>query len=117
MSKNYGKDKEMKVSRLIDYLKELEPDTEVWAVWQTPDELIERFNQLELTDDNDDLIEYTDEELPKEVTTDIFNSLDNEEYLWQTYNETFDEIVRDRIMGHIIRKQEAKDDTELWDKE
>ena len=44
----------------------------------------------------------------------IMGSLDNDDYLWERFNDTFTDTCVD-VLNRLL--QETKEDTELWDKE
>lgn len=107
----------MKVKKILESLSKLDPETEVWANWLAPDDVVEQINNAEYEDENGEVIQVTETNLPKEVLVNIFNEIDNDEYLWDKFSETFSEVTSNVFMDYIKDKQQAIEDTELWDRE
>ena len=106
----------MKAKEIIEILSKLNPDEEVWATWITKETIINSAKDYELTDEDDKLIDvetllvnYLD--LVKEIT----NEVDNDDYLWERFNESVDEATKNLIIELSKERTEAVEDTDLWD--
>jgi hypothetical protein len=103
----------MKASRAVEIFSGMNPDDEVWITYVTKDDVEQTFSDLEITDENDNLIE-TKQYVNNSVVESITSSLDNDDYLWERFNDTIRESCSE-VLNKLI--EEAKEDTELWDKE
>jgi hypothetical protein len=110
----------MKAKEAIAIFAKLNPDEEVWVSWNTKNAIKENFAEQELTDDNDELIA-TDSFVTDEVAQEIFDSIDNDDYLWERFSETFNDACRNVLEGLVDKKkkeQEFEDlekEQELWE--
>lgn len=104
---------DMKAGKLVELFKAMNPDDEVWITYLTKDDIAEAFSNVEYTDENDELIE-TNSFVNDGVVKIIMEQVDNNDYLWQNFNESFTDICRETL-GEII--EEVRADKELWDKE
>ena len=103
----------MKAKEVAERFAGMNPDDDVWITYITKDDVKETCSDLELTDDNDNLIE-TDQFVNDEVLRLVITSLDNDDYLWERFNENFREACVEAITEQI---ETAKEDEELWDME
>ena len=103
----------MKASKAVEIFSSMNPDDEVWVSYVTKDDVEQTFSDLEITDENDKLIE-TKQYVTNNAVKVITSSLDNDDYLWERFNETFRETCVE-VLNELI--EEAKEDTELWDTE
>ena len=67
---------------------------------------------MEYTDENDDLID-TDPLVTDDVVSNIFQQLDSDDYLWERFGETYDEICRS-VLEQIMKDNASDDEAELW---
>ena len=104
----------MKVKDLLNVLQERNPEEELWATYITKEDIQEAFSNVEYTDENDELID-TDPFVTDDVAQQVFNSIDNDDYLWERFNENFSDICREIIADIFKEKEEAKEDSELWE--
>jgi membrane-associated HD superfamily phosphohydrolase len=110
----------MRAGEAVEKFAKLNPNEEVWITWISKEGIKENFKQQELTDDNDELIA-TDSFVTDEVAQEVFNALDNDDYLWERFNETFDDVCRNALEGEIDKQkkeQEFEDlekEQELWE--
>ena len=103
----------MKAKKAVEIFSQLNSDEEVWISYVTKDEIVERLNETEREDSNGNLIDFTG--LVTDVTAKVvFDSLDENDYLWETFNNTYNDICYE-LAEELT--QEEKEDTELWDKE
>ena len=103
----------MKASKAVEIFSSMNPDDEVWVSYVTKDDVEQTFSDLEITDENDKLIE-TKQYVTNNAVKVITSSLDNDDYLWERFNETFRETCVE-VLNELI--EEAKEDSELWDTE
>jgi len=94
----------------------LDPNEKVWCTFITKDDIRQAFSNVEYTDENDELIE-TDGFVTDEVMEQVVTSIDNDEYLWERFNENYNETCREIIAEIFSKKEKAKEDKDLWDKE
>lgn len=103
----------MKAKQLAEIFSAMNPDDEVWATYLTKDDIKEAFSNVEYTDENDELIE-TEPFVNNAVVKSIMEQVDNNDSLWEQFNENFTDICRETL-GEIIG--EITEDKELWDTE
>jgi hypothetical protein len=106
----------MKAKELAERFSAMNPNDEVWISYITKDDIAENFSECEFTDENDNLIE-TDQFVTDDVVKEIVNSLDNDDYLWERFNENYTDTCREVLARLIDEKKEAEQDTDLWDTE
>lgn len=105
----------MKAKELVKIFSQLDPDEYVWATWITKENVMDRAVDLEITDENDNLIDVKPLVNYSDVVSDVCNDIDNDDYLWERFNETFDDSVRGLLEELLKAKEEVKEDTDLWD--
>ena len=106
----------MRASKAVEIFSALDPNDEVWVSYMTKGDVQEAFSHCEMTDENDNLIE-TDNLVTNDVIKQVATSLDNDDYLWERFNENFNDTCREVLVELLTEKKEAETDTELWDKE
>ena len=106
----------MLASRAVEIFSALDPNDEVWVSYMTKGDVQEAFSNAEMTDENDNLIE-TDKLVTNDVVERVTAELDNDDYLWERFNENFTDTCREVLVELLDEKKEAETDTELWDKE
>ena len=106
----------MKVKEVIERFTAMKPDDEVWITYISKDDIAEAFSNMEYTDENDNLIE-TDKYVNDDVVKRVIESIDNDDYLWERFNENYNEACRDILDEVLTEAKEAEQDTELWDTE
>ena len=103
----------MKASKAVEIFSMMNPDDEVWVNYMSKDDVEEAFENQEVTDENDNLID-TKQFVTNSVVEGIMESLNNDDFLWERFNETFTDTCVD-VLNKLLH--EAKEDMELWDKE
>ena len=103
----------MKASKAVEIFSAMKPDDEVWVSYMSKNDVEEAFENQEITDENDNLID-TKPFITNSTVEMIMGSLDNDDYLWERFNDTFTDTCVE-VLNRLL--QEVKDDTELWDKE
>lgn len=103
----------MIVKELIKALKNCNPDDEIWVTYFTKDDIKDKFSSVEYTDENDNLID-TDPLVTDLVVQNIFQQLDDDDYLWERFNETYDEICRSVLEQELKDSEIDDDEAELW---
>ena len=106
----------MKAKELAERFSNMNPDDEVWVTYITKDDIEEAFSNCEYTDENDELIN-TDNLVNSDVVQRVVMSIDNDDYLWERFNENFNDTCREVLAELLDEKQKAEQDTELWDTE
>jgi hypothetical protein len=103
----------MKAKEIIKLFSEMSPDEEVWITYITKEEIVVKFEEMEYEDDKGNLID-TSKIVNDSVVKDIFGSIDNDEYLWERFNDSYNDAC-----NHYAEKliEEVKEDTDLWDTE
>ena len=94
----------------------MNPNDEVWIHYITKDDIKDVFSNCEYTDENDNLID-TDPFVTDDVFQDITTQLDNDEYLWERFSETYNDICRDvleKLLGQNETETDEVDDESLW---
>jgi hypothetical protein len=103
----------MKAKEAVEIFSRMNPDDEVWITYMSKDDVAEAFEGQEITDENDNLIDTTPF-ITNGTVEMIMLSMDNDDYLWERFNDTFTDTCAE-VLNKLL--QEVKDDTELWDKE
>ena len=104
------------VKDIIKELQALDPDEPIYSNWFTKEDIQDQFSNQEHTDENDELIDTTSF-VTNDVMREVSDSMENAEYLWERYWEHFNETCDDILRRILSEKEEAKEDTDLWDKE
>ena len=105
------------VKEIIGLLNELDPDDKVWCIWVDKNELIDIIDNTEYTDNDGNSIEVKKELINNDFLDDVMGSVDNADYLWERFNEELTDETRNKYENLLAKVDEAKEDTELWDKE
>jgi hypothetical protein len=105
----------MKAKELVKIFSQLNPEEEVWATWITKENVIDRAVEFEMTDENDNLIDVKPLVDYLDVVGDVCNDIDNDDYLWERFGETYDDSVKGLLDELLKAKEEVKEDTDLWD--
>jgi len=105
------------VKEIIGLLNELDPDDKVWCIWVDKNELIDIIDNTEYTDNDGNSIEVKKELINNDFLDDVMGSVDNADYIWERFNEELTDETRNKYENLLAKVDEAKEDTELWDKE
>ena len=105
-----------KAKEIAEIFSRMNPDEEVWVTYVSKDDVAEAFSNVEYTDENDELID-TNKFVTDDVVKEVINSIDNDDYVWERFNENFTDTCRDVLSRLIGEVKEAESDTELWDTE
>ena len=106
----------MKASRAVEIFSGMNPDDEVWITYVTKDDVEENFSDFGLEDEQGNLVDvkpFVTGEAVERITA----SLDNDDYLWERFNENFRDTCSEVLNELIEEKKKAEEDTELWDTE
>lgn len=101
--------------QLVEVFMSMKPESKVWATWIDKEEVIDKVQEQ-----LDNLDEGEGEGITAEkiVTDDFFDSvmdsLNNDDYLWERFGESFTETVYEMAQQAI---KEIETDKELWDTE
>ena len=88
----------------------------MWCTFITKDHVKDSFSECEYTDENDELIE-TENLVTDEAIKRVFDSIDDDDWLWERFNENYNDNCRGVLADLIDERNQAKEDTDLWDKE
>jgi hypothetical protein len=105
------------VKEIINLLNELDPNDKVWCIWVDKNELIDIIENTEYTDNDGNPIEVNKELINNDFLDDVMGGVDNADYVWERFNEELTEETRNKYEHLLAKVNEAKEDTELWDKE
>jgi hypothetical protein len=105
------------VKEIINLLNKLDPDDKIWAIWVDKNELIDIIDNTEYTDNDGNLIEVNKELINNDFLDDVMGSVDNADYVWERFNEELTDETRNKYEHLLAKVNEAKEDTDLWDKE
>ena len=94
----------------------LDPNEIVWCTFITKDHVKDSFSECEYTEENDELIE-TENLVTDEAIKRVFDSVDDDDWLWERFNENYNDTCRSVLSDLIDERNQAKEDTDLWDKE
>ena len=101
----------MKAKEVAERFANMNPESEVWITYITKDDIAETFSECEYTDENDNLID-TEPYVTEAVVKEIVDNLDNDDFLWERFNENYSDTCRE-VLARLI--DEDKEDRELWD--
>ena len=103
----------MKASKAVEIFSAMKPDDEVWVSYMSKDDVEEAFENQGITDENDNPID-TKPFVTNKTVERIISALDNDDYLWERFHDTFSDTCVE-VLNDLL--QEVKEDTELWDTE
>lgn len=105
------------VKDIIHILSALNQEDEIWCLWVDKNELIDIINDTDYTDNEGNAIELKKELINNEFLNDVMSSVDNADYVWERFNDELRDETRNKYETLINKVDEAKEDTDLWDKE
>lgn len=112
----------MLVKEAIKHLKNLNPNDEIWLMWLDRDELVDKINEHEYTDENDNYVQVDRTIVTNEFAKEAWRSLDNNDYLWEIFNENYTDGITEQMEKYIkensneVSEVEVEQiETELWD--
>ena len=106
----------MKASKAVEIFSSLDPNDEVWLTYVTKDDVEGNFLDFALEDEQGNLLDIKPFVTSDTVAT-ITGSLDNDDVLWERFNENFRDTCSEVLNELIDEKKKAEADDELWDKE
>ena len=106
----------MKAKELAERFASMNPDDEVWITYITKDDIAETFSECEYTDENDNVID-TQQYITDSVIKEVIRQIDNDDSLWERFNENFNDTCREVLVELLDEKKKAEADSELWDTE
>lgn len=109
----------MLVKDVIKGLKNLDPNDEIWITWIDRDELVDKINEYEYTDENDNYVEVDRTIVTNDFAKEIWNGLDNDDYLWERFSETYSDHVTEKVESYIesLKKKSVEVEVEQLEKE
>lgn len=109
----------MKVKDVIASLNNLNLDEEIWITWIDRDELIDKINDSDFTDENDNEVLVDRTIVTNEFAKEVWNSLDNDDYLWERFTESYTDGVVTKMESYIetLKKKEIEVEVEQIEKE
>lgn len=105
------------VKDIINLLSALNQEDEIWCMWVDKNELMDIINDTDYTDKEGNAIELKKELINNEFLNDVMSSVDNADYVWDRFSEELRDETRNKYERLINKVDEAKEDTDLWDKE
>ena len=105
------------VKELMHILSALNQDDKIWAIWVDKEELAQILTDCEYEDENGNLLEVKPKEISNDFIEDVMQSVDNAEYVWDRFADELRDTTRDKWEELHNKITEAKEDTDLWDKE
>ena len=106
----------MKASKAVEIFSAMNPDDEVWITYVSKDDVEENFSDFALEDEKGNLIDIKPFVTDHTVET-ITRSLDDDDLLWERFNENLRDTCSEVLNELIDEKKQAEKDDELWDKE
>lgn len=101
----------MKAKEVAEIFLAMNPDDEVWFNYLTKDDVLDNFLEQEVTDKEGNQVD-TEQFVTNEALQSIGQSLDNDEHIWQVFNESFGDYCNHKLERLV---EEAEEDKELWD--
>lgn len=105
------------VKEVIDYLSGLNQDDKIWCIWVDKEELAQIITDTEYEDEDGNLLEVEPKEISNDFLEDVMQSVDNAEYVWDRFADEVRDETRSKWETLHNKIAEAKEDTDLWDKE
>jgi len=105
------------VKEMIDILSSLNQNDKIWCIWIEKNELIDIIQDTDYTDKEGNAIELNKELINNEFLSDVMGSVDSADYVWERFDEELRDETRNKYEALLAKLDEAKDDTDLWDKE
>ena len=105
------------VKEVIDILSALNQDDKIWAIWVDKEEIAQILTDQEYEDENGNLVEVTPKEVSNDFIEDVMQSVDNSDYVWDRFADEVRDETRNKWEALHEKITEAKEDTDLWDKE
>jgi hypothetical protein len=105
------------VKEVIDILSALNQDDKIWAIWVDKEEIAQVITDFEYEDENGNLLEVTPKEITNDFLEDVMGVVDSAEYVWDRFADELRDVTRDKWEELHNKITEAKEDTDLWDKE
>lgn len=106
----------MKASRIVEIFSAMNPDDEVWISYVTKEDMQNNWEDVELEDNQGNPIDVKPY-VSNEAFSKVANGLDNDDYLWERFNESFRDSCNELINELVEESNNAIDDEELWDTE
>lgn len=106
----------MKASRIVEIFSAMNPDDEVWVSYVTKEDMQNNWEDVELEDNQGNPIDVKPY-VSNETFSTVANGLDNDDYLWERFNESFRDSCNELINELVAESNNAIDDEELWDTE
>lgn len=106
----------MKASKVAEIFSAMNPDDEVWFSYLSKEDVELNWEDSGLEDDDGNPIE-VGKYLTNENFTTIARSIDDDEGLWQRFNETFSDLCNEVLTDLVVESKSAVDDESLWDTE
>lgn len=101
---------------LIKQLQKKDPKEKIYYFLLQKEYIAEDFNNYEITDENDELLEIKTEQVTEDISVQIFNAIDNTDNLFEHFCEAYDELVKDVVYEKIFAPvKEDIEETELWE--
>lgn len=105
------------VKEVIEQLSTLNQNDKIWCIWVDKEELAQVITDSEYEDENGNLLEVKPKEISNDFLEDVMRSIDNAEYVWDRFADEVRDTTRDKWETLHNQITEAKEDTDLWDKE
>lgn len=105
------------VKEVIDYLSGFNQDDKIWAIWVDKEELAQIITDTEYEDENGNLLEVSPKDISNDFLEDVMQSVDNSDYVWDRFADEVRDEARNKWEKLHEKITEAKEDTDLWDKE
>jgi|Wag4MinimDraft_6_1082665.scaffolds.fasta_scaffold56365_2 hypothetical protein len=105
------------VKEVIDVLSALNQDDKIWCIWVDKEELAQILTDCEYEDEDGNLVVVKPKELSNDFIEDVMQSVDNSDHVWDRFADEVRDETRSKWEALHEQIAEAKEDTELWDKE
>jgi hypothetical protein len=105
------------VKEVIDQLSTLNQNDKIWCIWVDKEELAQILTDCEYEDENGNLLEVKPKEISNDFIQDVMGSVDNSDSVWDRFADEVRDETRSKWEALHEKIAEAKEDTDLWDKE
>jgi hypothetical protein len=105
------------VKEVIDQLSTLNQNDKIWCIWVDKEELAQIITDCEYEDEDGNLLEVNQKEISNDFIEDVMGSVDNSDSVWDRFADEVRDETRSKWEELHEKITEAKEDTDLWDKE
>jgi hypothetical protein len=97
------------VKEVIEQLQKLDPNEPIFDMWYVKADLATEILEQDVNGFD------VDKDFSDEIFNTIFRLVWNDEYVWEKFNESVSDIIQDVCTRHVVEREKAASDQELWE--